>query len=431
MKKPVLIISYYWPPAGGPGVQRWLKFAKYLPQKGFDITVVVPQNHDYPVLDQSLLNEIPASIQIIKVPILEPSRLAGSLSRKRTKNLQRGIINKKSSWLEHAMLWLRGNLFIPDARVGWKQPVLKAVAPYFELNKNVTVITTGPPHSVHLIGMELKIQFPSIKWLADFRDPWTTIGYHKELKLGKRAQKIHLELEQKVLDNADLLLVTSPHTGKEFALKTKTPIQLITNGYDLQPNQNHNQPDGKFVLAHIGTLLANRNPRLLWEVLQELCEQSQEFASDFKLQLAGNVGNDILNSIKFYGLDTYLDYDGYLNHEQAVSLMYHAQALLLIEIDTEETRAIIPGKIFEYFASRRPIIAIGPRGAAIELLITDTHAGEFFNYQQKTALKKHIMALYHLYKKNKNTCNLNNQIERYHRSYLTQILAKSIDFSWE
>lgn len=426
-----MIISYYWPPAGGPGVQRWLKFAKYLPQNGFDVTVVVPENPDYPVYDQSLQEDIPSTIKIIKVPIKEPSRLAGSLSRKRTKNLQRGIINKKSSWLEHAMLWLRGNLFIPDARVGWKQPVLKAVASYFETHKKVTVITTGPPHSVHLMGMELKTQFASIKWLADFRDPWTTIGYHKELKLGKRAQKIHLEQEQKVLDKADLLLVTSPHTGKEFALKTKTPIQLITNGYDLQPNQNHNQPDGKFVLAHIGTLLANRNPRLLWEVLQELCEQSQEFASDFKLQLAGNVGNDIFDSIKSYGLETYLAYNGYVNHDQAVSLMYNAQALLLIEIDTEETRAIIPGKIFEYFASRRPIIAIGPRGAAIELLITDTHAGAFFNYQQKIALKKHIKDLYQLYKNKKNTSNLNNQIERYHRSYLTQILAKTINFSWE
>jgi hypothetical protein len=431
LKKPVLIISYYWPPAGGPGVQRWLKFAKYLPQIGYDVTVVVPENPDYPVLDESLLEEIPENINLIKVKIKEPSRMAGKLSLKRTKNLQRGILNKKASFIERAMVWLRGNFFIPDARIGWKHHVLKAVEPFLSEHRECTVITTGPPHSVHLIGRELKTLLPSIKWLADFRDPWTTIGYHKDLKLGKRAQKRHVDLEQEVLGAADLLIVTSPFTGKEFKLKTATPLQLITNGYDMKPNTRTRQPEGKFTLAHIGTLLSDRNPLLLWETLQELCRDSEDFTAHFQLQLAGNVSDEILESINNFQLEKYVDYKGYVSHDSAIELMFQAQALLLIEIDSEETKAIIPGKIFEYFASRRPIVAIGPRGADIELLLTDTHSGEYFNYQQKAALKKHINYLYDLYKTGRNYSNSNDLIERYHRSHLTQILAKTIEFVWE
>jgi glycosyltransferase involved in cell wall biosynthesis len=415
LKKPVLIISYYWPPAGGPGVQRWLKFAKYLPQNGYDVTVVVPENPDYPVLDESLLEEIPGNINLIKVNIKEPSRMASKLLRKRTKNLQRGILNKKASFIERAMVWLRGNFFIPDARVGWKHHVLKAVEPFLSEHRECTVITTGPPHSVHLIGRELKTLLPSIKWLADFRDPWTTIGYHKDLKLGKRAQKRHIDLEQEVLDTADLLIVTSPHTGKEFKLKTATPLQLITNGYDRKPNTRTHQPEGKFTLAHIGTLLS----------------ESEDFTADFQLQLAGNVSDEILESIHKFQLVKYLDHKGYVSHDTSVELMFRAQALLLIEIDSEETKAIIAGKIFEYFASRRPVVAIGPKGAAIELLLTDTHSGEYFSYQQKTALKKHINYLYDLYKRGANNSHSNDLIERYHRSHLTQILAKTIEFVWE
>lgn len=431
MKKPVLIISYYWPPAGGPGVQRWLKFAKYLPQNGYDVTVVVPENPDYPVLDESLLEEVPENITLIKVKIKEPSRIASMLSQKRTKNLQRGILNKKANFIERTMVWLRGNLFIPDARVGWKHHVLKAVEPFLSEHRECTVITTGPPHSVHLIGRELKILLPSIKWLADFRDPWTTIGYHKNLKLGKRAQKRHVDLEQEVLHTADLLIVTSPHTGKEFKLKTTKPLQLITNGYDLTPNTKTHQPEGKFTLAHIGTLLSDRNPVLLWESLQELSQESKDFASHFELLLAGNVSDSVLKSINEFQLGKFVDHKGYVSHDTSVELMFGAQALLLIGIDSEETKAIIPGKIFEYFASCRPIVAIGPKGADAELLLTDTHSGEYFSYQQKRALKSHLTDLFNLYKTGRNHSNSNDLIERYHRSYLTQILAQTIEFVWE
>lgn len=430
MKKAVLIIAYYWPPAGGPGVQRWLKFATYLPQHDYDVTIVVPENPDYPVIDPSLLQEIPKDIKVIEVPINEPSRWASAFSQKRTKNLQKGILPKKAGLLQRTLIWIRGNFFIPDARVGWKSRVVKAIHPYLLEHKKPTIITTGPPHSVHLIGLELKKKYSGFKWLADFRDPWTTIAYHKHLKIGTSAQKKHEQLEQEVLDTADLLLVTSPHTGREFASKTKTPLQVITNGYDIKIASSTRQPAGIFTLSHIGTLLSERNPLILWEVLSELCEEHSSFKTDFKLQLAGNVSEEVTSTIKDAGLDHNLISLGYLTHQQAVDTMFNTQCLLLIEIDSDDTRAIIPGKIFEYFASSRPIIALGPQNAAVENLIHHTHSGKFFNYQEKESLKSHILEKYMLFKNGNNEGNLNDSILSYKRENLTNTLAKTIEFIW-
>lgn len=431
MKKPVLIIVYYWPPAGGPGVQRWLKFATYLPQHGYDVTIVVPDNPDYPIIDASLVAQIPDDIKIIKVPINEPSRWLNTLSRKRTQNLQKGIIPKKQSALQRVMIWVRGNLFVPDARIGWKSRVLKAIHPYLLQHKKPTIITTGPPHSVHLIGLEIKKKYSGFKWLADFRDPWTTIGYHKHLKIGARAQKKHESLEQEVLDTADLLIVTSPHTGREFASKTSTPLQVITNGYDLEAARSTRQPKGAFTLAHVGTLLSDRNPLLLWNTLSELSNEHTGFKDDLILQLAGNVSQAVLASIKAVGLNNNLEEMGYLSHQQAVDVMFNSQCLLLIEIDSENNRAIIPGKIFEYFASGRPIIAIGPQDGDIEQLIKHTHSGSYFNYSAHIALKNHILEKYQLFKNGNNEGNFNENISSYKRANLTKTLAKTIEFIWE
>ncbi|EAS19653.1 putative glycosyl transferase [Flavobacteria bacterium BBFL7] len=431
MKKPVLIIAYYWPPAGGPGVQRWLKFATYLRQHNFDVTVVIPDNPDYPIIDQSLMDQVPEDIDYIKVHINEPSRWASSLSRKRTKKMQKGILPKSPGLLQKLMIWVRGNLFVPDARVGWKSSVLKAIHPYLLENIKPTIITTGPPHSVHLIGLDLKKKYTGFKWLADFRDPWTTIGYHKHLKIGNSAQKKHEKLEQEVLDNADLIIVTSPHTGKEFASKSKTPIQVITNGFDIQSNATTRQPDGDFTLSHVGTLLSDRNPNVLWETLSDLCKEDNSFKSDLQLQLAGNVSDEVLLSIQHYGLEKNLKQLGYLSHHEAVEVMFTSQCLLLIEINSEDTKAIIPGKIFEYFASSRPIIAIGPENADIDNLIQHTRSGQFFNYLEKQQLKKYITEKYKLYKKGNNEGQLNDHIFSYKRENLTKTLAKTIDYTWE
>ncbi len=422
--KKVLVITYYWPPAGGPGVQRWLKFVKYLPGYGVEPVVYIPENPSYPIIDEGLLSEVPTKVTIIKKNIIEPYALAGIFSKNKTKKISSGIIphKKKQSFVEKAMLWVRGNIFIPDARFLWVKPSVKFLSAYIKENGIDTVITSGPPHSLHLIGLGLKKG--NVRWIADFRDPWTTIGYHKELKLSAYADKKHKKLEKQVMDKADAILVTSPTTKQEFQNITTTPITVITNGFDVEKIAR--QPlDQKFSMAHIGSLLSERNPLILWESLHELTCEHQLFAADFSLKLIGAVSQEVLQSIVAAGLQKFTDNKGYVPHDEAVVQQRTSQVLLLIEIDSPDTRSIIPGKLFEYMASERPIIAIGPEGSDFAGILKETNTGTFFTYEEKEALKEKIMQHYLDYKEGKLVSHPVG-LQRYSRKSLTGELAKII-----
>ncbi|MEZ4837708.1 glycosyltransferase family 4 protein [Flavobacterium sp.] len=396
----ILIITYYWPPAGGPGVQRWLKFVKYLPDFGFEPHVYIPENPTYPIVDVKLINEVSDEAIIIKNKIKEPYRWASFLSKSDTKKISSGIIpsKKKQSMIEKIMLWIRGNFFIPDARVLWVKPSVAFLKDYIEKHQIETIITTGPPHSLHLIGLHLKKQC-NIKWIADFRDPWTTIGYHKELMLNEKSEKKHKELEKIILNSADKIIVTSPTTKGEFSKLTSKPIEVITNGYDVE-KVIKTELDKKFSIAHIGSFLSDRNPRILWKALKELIKENADFAADFQLKLIGKVSEDVLDTIDEFKLGKFVTNLGYVSHDEAVSHQRSSQVLLLIEINAEETRCIIPGKLFEYMVSERPIIAIGPKASDFEGILKETNTGQFFTYYEKAQLKETILAHYQLYKEN-------------------------------
>lgn len=424
-KKKVLIITYYWPPAGGPGVQRWLKFVKYLPEFNIEPIVYCPSNANYPILDQSLQSEVDPSITILQQPIKEPYKLAQLFSKK-SKIISKGIIAEKNkqSLIERLMLFVRGNFFIPDARKNWVKPSVNYLSTYI-LDFNIdTIITSGPPHSLHLIGLQLQ-QKLGVKWIADFRDPWTSIGYHKQLKLTKTSVKKHKNLEDKVLNSANQIIVTSPSTKTEFEQITNQPISVITNGYDKE-EVVVNQLDKKFTLAHIGSLLSKRNPQVLWKVLQDLKQEDQDFANQFQLNLVGSVGEEILQSIAKFDLTNSLNNVGYLTHIEAIEYQKKSQLLLLIEIDSEDTKAIIPGKIFEYMVANRPIIAIGPKGADVASIVKDTNTGVFFNYQEYEALKQTIKNHFEAYKNNNLSTNPVG-LQRYSRRQLTKKLASLIN----
>ena len=422
--KRVLIIAYYWPPAGGPGVQRWLKFVTYFREFGIEPIVYTPENPHYPLIDENIINEVPEGIEIIKFPIKEPYRFAQLFSKKKTKQISSGIITKKQpSIVERVMLWIRGNYFIPDARIGWVKPSVKYLKEYIKQNNIDAIITTGPPHSMHLIGLELKRKL-SITWIADFRDPWTTIHYHKSLQLSDSSEKKHKQLEKEVLQNADCVVVTSPNTKIEFKEVTDQPIEVITNGYDT----NHivtNDLDEKFTLVHIGSLLSGRNPEVLWKVLSELCLKNESFANDFKLKLIGAVSNEVIDSLKKHQLVENTEVVGYVSHQEALQYQHNAQMLLLIEMDTAETRSIIPGKLFEYLLAKRPIVALGPEGSDIEAIISETNSGRFFNYNDELQLKKEIAFSYQLYSEGKLNV-VSNGIEKYSRRELTLKMAETI-----
>lgn len=418
----MLIITYYWPPAGGPGVQRWLKFVKYLPEFGVKPIVYIPENPTYPILDQNLNSEVSSDTEIISQRIFEPYAFATLLSKNKVQKISAGIIpdEKKQSWVEKVSLWIRGNLFIPDARVFWVNPSVKYVQKYLSENDIDTIITTGPPHSVHLIGNKLK-QTLGIHWIADFRDPWTTIGYHKSLKLSNFAANKHKALEREVLNNADQIIVTSKSTKVEFEQISNKPIHVITNGYDIE-NVNSQPLDQKFSLAHIGSLLSERNPTVLWEVLADVIAENESFRNDFELKLIGTVSESVLQSIAKFSLDSYVNNLGYISHADAIAEQRKSQVLLLIEIDSVDTKAIIPGKLFEYMVSGRPILALGPHQADFAEIMAETNTGEFVTYDNATKLKASILEFYTAYSTGNLKANAIS-LQQYSRKDLTRKLA--------
>ena len=282
------------------------------------------------------------------------------------------------------------------------------------------VISSGPPHSLHLIGMALKEKL-GIKWVADFRDPWTTIHYHQSLRLNKRAQKKHLKLESKVLNNSDLVVVTSARTKKEFQKITSVPIEVISNGYDILEKIEPNL-DAQFSIAHIGSLLTNRNPELLWEILSELKDENKVFSKNLLIKLVGAVSEDVLESLAVFGLTENYKTLGYVSHQEAIQIQHDVQVLLLVEMDSPETKSIIPGKLFEYIAANRPILAIGPDGSDVEGIIKETNTGLYFKYTDKETLKQQVQLYYEAYLKANLNVNSKN-IEKYSRSTLTKSLS--------
>lgn len=423
----VLIITYYWPPAGGPGVQRWLKFVKYIRDYGIEPIVFIPENPNYPMLDNSLESEIPKGITILKKPIFEPYQLAGFLAKDQTKTISKGIIaaEKNQSFLQKSLLFIRGNLFIPDARKFWIKPSVKFLTTYLKEKGIKKIITTGPPHSLHLIGLKLKQEL-DLKWIADFRDPWTQIGYHKKLKLTESSKKKHLSLEREVLNSADQIITTSFTTKAEFSEKTNTPISVITNGFDAEENEAQtNELDTKFSISHIGSLLSERNPENLWKAIAELTKEDISFAEDLELKLAGTVSEEVITSIKSVGLGEKLQLLGYVSHKQAIALQQKSRLLLLIEINSEETRGIIPGKLFEYLMAKRPILAIGPQKWDVQQILEETGSGEYFQYSEKNNLKSIILSHYKKYKEGDDNF-VKGEIQQFHRKNLTQKLASLI-----
>ena len=425
MKK-VLIITYYWPPAGGPGVQRWVKFVKYLRDFGIEPIIYTPENPTYPILDPHIAADIPEDLNLLKTKIFEPYALASLFSKEKTQKISAGIIPaKKPSLLDKLLLWVRGNLFIPDARVLWVHPSVKYLSEYLTEHPIDTIITTAPPHSLHLIGLRLKEKFPSLRWIADFRDPWTTIGYHSQLRLTKHSAQKHLVMEQAVLQTADTLIVTSPSTQREFQAKTSRPIEVITNGYDDDFPTQTPSLSPYFLLSHIGSLLSERNPEPLWQVLSEMTKEQPDFRRDLRLCLAGKVSDEVLTSLQKWQLTDYLDLKGYISHTEAIALQRQSQLLLLLEINHPKTEGIIPGKLFEYMASQRPILALGYKQWDVKDIIAQTQTGITLSLTDTQAIREALTHYYTLYKSQQLHTHPTS-LETYHRKNLTKRLSEVI-----
>lgn len=433
-QKKILIISYYWPPAGGPGVQRWLKFVKYLPDFGWEPTVFIPENPSYPIVDETLQKDVPKNLKMIKTKIWEPYQLAEKFG-KDNKKFKAGQfdVGENQSWKAKLSIFVRGNFFIPDARVFWVKPSVEFLEKYLKVNHYDVLVTTGPPHSLHLIGLGLKKKFPDLKWIADFRDPWTEISYYKHLKLTKIADKKHRKLESEVFKNADITLATS-YTDVENFRKNGANAFCITNGFDVDASTTLSITEEnsktlplsnsttKFTLSYIGVLEQLRNPEILWETLNDLVQENADFKNDFELKFVGRLDDKILQKIESSALKNNLTNLGYQTHDIALKHMQDSSVLLMTNFPQESSKGIIPGKIFEYLATGKTILSFGPKDADVEKILNETKAGKHFGYEEKENLKNFILESYQNWKLGTLNQNAEN-IEQFSRKNLTQKLV--------
>ncbi len=376
MKK-ILIITYYWPPAGGAGVQRWLRMCKYLPDVGVESTVLTVNDEDatYPVRDPSLLAEVPDGIKVVRTKSFEPLKLYSKLLGQ-SRLPHGGFNNVDTSTLGSKLSrWVRGNLFIPDARRGWNRYALPEAERIIREQGISTVITTGPPHSTHLVGMTLKKKL-GVRWVADFRDPWTDIYYYDQLLHTARAAARDAALELAVLREADVVLAVCPSNAALFREKLGAnagKVQVLTNGFDESDFPKRQKPadDGILKIGYTGTIALSYNPIPVFKILATL-------GIPWQLNIAGSVAPEVKEGIAGLGLADKVNYLGYLPHAASLQVLMGSNVLLHMLPDTDKNRMGTTGKLFEYIGSGVPILNIGPKEGDAAIFIEDAGAGATF-----------------------------------------------------
>ncbi len=426
MKK-VLIISYYWPPSGGSGVQRWLKFSKYLPKYGWQPIVCTPENPYNELCDLELSKDLSDNIKIWKFPIWEPYIIKDKIFGK-SATQSSGVISNNNSILNRLFKWIRGNFFIPDPKVFWVKPTVKKLYKRIKSNNIEYIVTTGPPHSMHLIGLSLKKKNSNLKWIADFRDPWSKLDLLEEFALSESSRRKHERLEKDVIENADITLTVSENWLEEFKSLGASRSEMITNGYDSDDFHVEEKLTNKFVIGHYGLINHLRNPKKFWKVLDDLCRKSNDFNNQLEIHLAGNIDESIVNEIKSYSLlsDKVINL-GYLSHKDVLSHYNQVSLFLLLIFNSDSGKGNYPGKMFEYFGARKPILAFGPQSSDTERLFKDLNMDTYFNYDHldEVLLAETMIGFFNDTKRN-NLISY-DKLECFSRERLTRQLSNLLD----
>ena len=419
--KRVLVITYYWPPQGGSGVQRWVKFAKYLPSEGWQPVIYTPENPEMNSVDETLGREIPPEVEVVRRPIIEPYGIYRKLMGSKSTTDMKTLTSKPGT--PSLALRIRSNFFIPDPRVWWVGPSVRFLRKYLREHPVDAIITTGPPQSMHLIGQKLS-RATGLPWISDFRDPWTKMYWFKNMGLGRRAEKKHFALEQSVLDESTVVLTVTPSVQDDMKARTSTPVAMITNGFDTDDFKNATQrpEDGFFNLVHTGIFPGDGNPQALWDALEKMCREDEEFRAKLRLRLVGKTDDGIKESIARAGLGENVVDLGYRDHGVAVGEQMAASVLLLPLRNDPDYKAILPGKVFEYLAARRPVIGFGQSDGAMAKVLSDAGAGKVYEFSDTEGIESALRQAWERFKTEGNV-RTDGNIEQYSRKALTKTLA--------
>ncbi len=422
MKK-VLVITYYWPPAGGPGVQRVLKFVKYLPDFGWQPVILTVKDGEFIALDESLQKEVPNGLSVYQSKALEPNliykKFVGMDSRAMIPDavLTENEINLKKR-LAH---WIRLNLFIPDAKIGWLPYALKKGREIIGKEKPDLLFSSSPPPTVHLIAKKLALS-AKLKWVADFRDPWTNIHYYNKLPKSRMAEWLDKRLERKVLQKADRITMVN-HDFFDRVDVSKT--RIISNGFDSadKPVIAGETSNSKFTIRYMGSLKSRQYVESFFKIVKELCH-ADEFHNKINIELIGNISAEVRQKIEEHNIQCTLRFIPYLNHDVVLQKIAESDLLLLFIGRSEMAPKIISGKVFEYLMVQKPILAYGPIGGAADELLKRTGAGALFDYDDYEGAKEFIVSLLKNWQENKKFDRFKpEEINKYERRELTRRLA--------
>jgi len=399
MSKKVLIVTYYWPPSGGSGVQRWLKFVKYLDKAGWETFVLTPENPQFQILDPSLQRDVPSDTTVVKLPIWEPYDAfykITALFGKKKPGATDMISTGKRSFFQKVSSWVRGNLLIPDPRKFWVKPASNYLNDFIRKKGIDKIITTGPPHSIHLIGLRLKKKNPDLKWIADFRDPWSAWDLLDTLSLSESSRNKHRLLERKVLQTADRVVTIAPYHVKLFEKLGGRKVDLITNGFDTDDFEKVNRvKTSKFTIRHTGVVDELRDPRPFMLALKKVFQGNEDVVVEF----IGNVNSAFKD---FIAADPVLSkitkFTNTIPHKQFLQLYGETDLLLLVLAHTAIAPGNLPGKFFEYLASGVPIVAVGPVDGDAADVLRRSNAGEIFSRENDAGMSEMLRKHYDLWK---------------------------------
>ncbi len=403
--KKVLIVTYYWPPCGGIGVHRCLKFAKYLREFGWEPIIYTADGADYAYLDETNFKDIPKGITVLRKKIVEPFRLFKLLSGRKKDDPSNPVYvrSKKVGFIDSLSIWIRGNFFIPDAKSLWIKPSVKFLSKYLSENKVDAILTDGPPHTNTVIGCKLAQKF-NIPFLADFQDPWTQVDYYKMFHISKLADLKHKNMEQQVFATAAKITIASPTWAKDLESIGARNVSPIFWGYDEDDfPKDEVEFDEDFTITHAGLLGFDRKPDTLFKVLKDLKAEFPNFGEKLKLNFAGVVDFLVKEEIAKNGLTENFVEFGNIPRPKALEITRKAHILFLPLNIADNAKGRIPGKLFEILRANRPVLCLGPKGSDVEAIIKQTNSGESFEYDDYDSLKMYILNVYNAYLKGKNT----------------------------
>ncbi len=392
-RKKVIIVTYYWPPAGGIGVLRCLKIAKYLLRHGWEPVIFTSSTKAYQFLDPNNNADVPAGIEVIRVSAFNPIAFFKRISGRKKEVPLIDIMATpavRNRWIDGLGIWIRGNFFIPDARSLWIRPATRSIRKWLKTHRADAIFSDGPPHTNTVVANNIAEEF-NLPWVADFQDPWTQVDYYGHMKIGPRADRIHRRLEQRVFGRADFITIASPTWASDLKAIGAQEVGVLYYGYDEEDFTDYAPQQTKQpVVFHGGLLGDDRYPAPLVEALSQLKQEGFAPLEDLKIKLAGGVSPNVVARISEAGFEKELTLLGMVSRDDVIREMAQAGFLLLPVNIASNCKGRIPGKLFEMMRSGKPILALGPIDGDVAHLLRITGTGETFAYDDVEGVKQFL-----------------------------------------